>query len=158
MKNLYKTLTTFTVIAGMIFSFNLAAYPPERGGPHGERHQGGEHRMMTVKRILMHLAALNLTDEQIASVKQIVKSGKQQSKPLKQQLKQQHKQLRQLARVNPFDEQAIRDTSAQIAAIQADLMILHLNKKQQVKAVLTDDQRAKLEKMKEQRHAMKERI
>jgi len=157
MKKLNQSFTAFVAIIAIIFSYNLTAKPMGHKGPHGAQ-KTGQHRMMTVKRVLMRLAPLNLSDEQIESVKQIVQTGKEQSKPLKQQLKQHHKQLRTLSRADSIDEQAIRETSQQIGRIKADLMILHLSKKQQIRALLTDQQRAQLETVKEQRKAMKKHL
>ena len=90
MRNFYQSLTAFTAIFAILFSFNLAANPSGHKGHPGYAEKGGKHRMMTAKKILMHLAPLNLNDQQVESIKQLVKKGQQQSKPLKKQLKQQH--------------------------------------------------------------------
>jgi len=152
-----NSVTVFAAIMTVFLSLNLAANPS--GKPDHSKHSyaGGKHPKMTVKRILRHLEPLDLSKEQVESVKQIVKSGKEQAKTLRKKLKAQHKQLKMLGKSDVIDEQAIRDTSQQIARIKSDLMILHMNKKQQVRALLNEQQKVKLEEMKQQRRTMKQK-
>ncbi|MDQ7050130.1 MAG: hypothetical protein Q9M92_11600 [Enterobacterales bacterium] len=157
MKFSTRSVTLFAAMMTVFLSLNLAANPSGKQGHSKHSYAGGKHSKMTVKRILKHLEPLNLSKEQVKSVKQIVKSGKELSKPLRKSLKQQHKNLKMLGKSDAIDEQAIRDTSQQIAAIKADLMILHMNKKQQIRALLNEQQQAQLLEMKQQRRAMKQK-
>ncbi len=155
MKSIIKKITAGLGLFAIIFSVNLLANP-SASGHHSKGYHGDRQGMMTAKRILKYLAPLELDDSQKESIKQIIESGKEQSKPIRSVLKAQHKQLKVLSKEDNFDEQSIRETSQAIARLKADLMILRLSKKQEIRALLTDEQLSKLNEMKEKRRSMHE--
>ncbi len=137
------------VIAG--FTYHATANPHHKGAhgfSHGEDQLG---RGMNIKRVMRHLAALDLTDEQRVEIKSLVKAGIEDSKPQRDSLKAMHQQMKKLMHADTVDEAAIKSLAAEMANIKSDLMILHINKRQQVAALLNDEQQAKLKKMKHQR-------
>ncbi|MCW9018424.1 MAG: hypothetical protein OQJ89_15735, partial [Kangiellaceae bacterium] len=63
------------------------------------------------------------------------------------------KQMRQLMNAEQIDEGAIKALSLQIAELKADQLIQRAQLKQEVMKLLTDEQKSKLEAIKEKRIA-----
>ena len=55
----------------------------------------------------------------------------------------------QLAKAETIDEGAIKTLSAEIAATKADMMIANLQTRESVREILTDEQRAKADEMRQ---------
>jgi protein CpxP len=152
-------MKNFNLLSGLLIALIFAGYTldvdanPHHKGPHDSSH-GMEHGMehgMTVKRVMRHLGVLDLTDEQRGEIKSLVKAGIEQSKPQRDALHVMHGKMKKLMHADVADEAAIKSLAAEMANIKSDLMILHINKRQQVAVLLNDEQRAELKKIKHQR-------
>jgi len=86
---------------------------------------------------------LGLSEQQKTQIKEIFKTSRSQNRQLFVDLKAEKRQLRTLI-FNGGDEAAIRAESAKVAALQADLAVARGRCAQQVRALLTSDQIAKL--------------
>ena len=95
---------------------------------------------------MRHLSKVDLTDEQRVDIKALVKQEVEANKPKFKQIKALHKQIKTLRQTDSLDEQAVRDTASKIAELRSDLMISKHRTHQAIKALLTNDQREKLEK------------
>lgn len=113
-----------------------------------ERHGAGPHRM----RMHEHLTrALDLTEEQKAAAKQIHEETMTRAEPLMEQRERQWEELHALldtANPNPTE---VGNRMIAAHALRAQLKALHEDGMNRFKALLTEEQRSKLEEMHERR-------
>jgi Spy/CpxP family protein refolding chaperone len=143
------------LIAGLALCSALAlgsvpAMAAPQAGPHaGWSHHGGKHGMKMLEQ-------LNLTAEQKASVKQIMKSHFEQNKGQWQQLRQQR---RAFEAMKPTDSD-YQSAAASLADAEGKAAIARVQQMANVRAdiykVLTPEQQTKLESLKAERMAKHE--
>lgn len=151
-----KIISTSSFLIALLIlgsSVKVTAGPYHKEG-HNHSHEH-EHeqvgRGVNVVRVMRHLSKLDLTDQQQSDIKSLIKSGIEESKTQRESLNEMHGQMKKLMDTDAIDEAAIKALSAEMANIKSDLAILRLNKKQQVAALLNDEQRAKLKEMRHKR-------
>jgi protein CpxP len=93
---------------------------------------------------------LDLTDDQKAQLKKIAEARKSDFEAAGQKVRAAREGMRALVEGDSINESAIRAKSVEIAAAEADVMILNAKVRQESLQVLTSEQQAKL---KEQRTA-----
>ena len=93
---------------------------------------------------------LDLTDDQKAQLKKIADARRSDFEAAGQKVRAAREGMRALVEADAINESAIRAKSAEIAAAEADVMILNAKVRQESLQVLTSEQQAKL---KEQRTA-----
>ena len=93
---------------------------------------------------------LDLTDDQKAQLKKIADARRSDFEAAGQKVRAAREGMRALVEADSINESAIRAKSAEIAAAEADVMILNAKVRQESLQVLTSEQQAKL---KEQRTA-----
>jgi len=96
---------------------------------------------------------LNLTDAQKKSISDIFAANRESTRPLMQQLRDQHRALNDASQKQPFDESTVRFQAQELSKIQSEMMVRRAAVMNQVSAVLTPDQRTKLQELKAQRQA-----
>jgi protein CpxP len=129
------------LVVGGIFTFAQRAMHRGGFGMHG-----GPGAMMALK-------ALDLTDDQKAKVKEIFEANKQTMQPIREQLKANHEKL--AAMKGSFDEAQVSAVAKEQGDLTAQMVVARQRIKSQIFAVLTDEQKAKAEQMRE---SMKERF
>ena len=158
-------MNKLTTVAGIVLSVLVASHSlPSVAGPHhksGSRysHDGENSRnvhKLNMKRMMHHFSQLDLSEEQSADIKRLIKEGFQQSKPKRDEIETLHQQVNTLKHSEVIDEQAIRATAVAIANLRSDIMLANLNKRKQVEALLTEEQLDKLRLMKEKRQKRRE--
>src|SRR5208337_3979901 len=92
---------------------------------------------------------LNLTDAQKNQIKTIMSEERPKMKPLFQQLNAGREQLNALIKSGPFDEAKVRSIAKGQADILANMIVARERMKSMMYAVLTPEQRAKAEKLRE---------
>jgi protein CpxP len=97
------------------------------------------------------LQQLQLSGDQQAQIKSIFTNGRETIQPLAQQLREKHAALRETTRSQPFDETQVRSQAQEIADLQAQLMVARAQMMNQVLALLTDEQKARLSELRAQR-------
>jgi periplasmic protein CpxP/Spy len=110
-----------------------------RGGRHhfgGGEGRGGFGRMFR---------NLDLTDAQKAQFKQIRESHRETMKSLHQQIRTEMQALHQANQGSTFDEASVSQKLAQVAPLRAKLMAEEFKIHQEMMAVLTPEQKTKLE-------------
>ncbi len=112
-------------------------------------HYGGWHKMQRA------LAHLDLTDEQQQAIEKIHQTGKAERKAKHEQMRTFKKQMHELLIAEQIDSGAIKALSLQIAEEKANNLIANAEKRQQVLALLTTEQKKRLEEIKAKRHAKK---
>jgi len=138
------TLTLLLVAAGAFAQAHhrrLAAYGPFMG-PGFEKHMLG-----------FFADYLDLTDAQQAQAKQILDKERPTVQPLIAQLAQTHQKMRALEEASSFDEAAVRTLAAQQAQTMTELIVQKARIKSELIAVLTPDQKTKLQKFMDRRQS-----
>ena len=125
--------------------------PPPGGGPMMRRGPGGPMGIGPGFR------ELDLTDDQKAQLKQIAESHRDEFKAAGEKSRAAHEGMRALIEADQIDENAIRAKSQEIAAAEAEVMILNAKVRQQSMQVLTAEQLTKLKELRANRPGPGER-
>lgn len=112
----------------------------KRFGHHGRRGGFG----------MMGFRNLDLTDAQKAQLKQIHENHRQSIAPLTQEIRAKRQEIRQASEGGAVDEALVAQKLKEIAPLEAKLMSERARIHQESLSVLTPDQKAKLEQMREQ--------
>ena len=93
---------------------------------------------------------LDLTDAQKTQMKQIRDNHSQSLRPLLEQVRAKRQEIRQASEGGTFDEALVTQKLNEIAPLEAKLMGERSKLHQEMLAVLTSDQKAKLEQQRAQ--------
>ena len=118
--------------------------PPPGGGP-GMRMGGGPMGLGPGMR------ELDLTDDQKQQLKTIAESHRDEFRAAGEKARAAHDGMQALVDADNLDENAIRAKSAEIAAAEAEVMILNAKVRKESMQVLTSEQQAKLKELNDQR-------
>jgi len=157
--NKLKNMMTGTVLTTLMLAFTgtaLAQDPvtdPAGATKKSRNHQRGNQAMPGVDRMMRGIMHLDLSDEQRASFKTIMKGLKAEERLLAKEMKSGHEQLKELIKAESFDEQAVASLAEQEGALAAERLIIASRAMSEVYGQLTDEQRAELEIMAEKRIA-----
>lgn len=94
---------------------------------------------------------LDLTDDQKAQLKSIAELHHDEFRASGDKARAAHEGMQALMEADAIDEAAIRAKSAEIAAAEADVMILNAKVRHESLQVLTSEQQAKLKEMRDAR-------
>ncbi len=96
-------------------------------------------------RFFQHIAQrLNLTDDQKAQIKTVLRSERDALKPLLGQLHSARENLRAAIRAGDANETTVRAASAKVAAVEADLAVERMKIYGKIAPILTDEQRQQI--------------
>lgn len=152
-----KNTLIVTTLLGLVASSNLLSHP------HTKFHEGAEHyknkkmkyRKLPGDRGLHRLqrafAQLDLTESQKEQLEAIKASNQEAIKNNRETIHSFKKQMKPLLDAETIDENEVRNISLSIAEVKAKQIILHAKMKQQAIALLDQEQKEKLEKMKAKR-------
>jgi Spy/CpxP family protein refolding chaperone len=101
-----------------------------------ERQGQNQHRM---------LAKLNLTDEQRAKVEEIHLKGQKGMIPLRNNIQEKNAQLRTLRMADDYDEDAVHALIEEIGKLKTAMMVMRTSHQQQIRELLTEEQRIKFD-------------
>jgi len=96
---------------------------------------------------------LQLSDGQKAAIDELFAANRGNARSLHQRFQEQRQLLRNAAQAQPFDEDAVRFQAQELANLQAEMLVQRIALMNQVSSVLTADQKAKLEELREERKA-----
>ena len=155
MKTLIKRLLVITTIAGGMTAGLVYAMPPRDDGEgcqHGGRTMGFGHPGMGPEARIDRMAeALDLTKEQRAKVRAIVDKARPQTRELRDQLSDKRKELHALMQQEAPKDRDIRKIADDQGKLIADLIVQRTKVKSEIRAVLTPEQREKLQQRFEHR-------
>jgi len=127
------------IIAGLLTSSRGEAQP----GPGFRRAFHGARMLET----------LQLTDEQKSTIDELFTANRENARSLHQRLREQRQLLRNTAQAQPFDEATVRFQAQELANLEAEMMVQRIAVMNQVSSVLTADQKARLQQLREERKA-----
>jgi protein CpxP len=119
--------------------------PHDVGSPAGKCEHHKHHHFG-----FRFLEKLNLTDRQKDQVHSIINEERPKIKPLVQNLKAGRDQLSTLRKSGPFDEAKVRAVAKGQADILTELIVEKERVKSKIYAVLTPEQRARAEQLREE--------
>ena len=94
---------------------------------------------------------LDLTDDQRAQMKSIAQSHRDEFKAAGEKSRAAHDGMQALLEADTIDEAAIRAKSTEVAAAEADVMILNAKVRLESLQILTPEQLAKLKELRSSR-------
>lgn len=136
---LSRSLLIIMMIAAMSMSTTAFA----QGSGHGKGHGKGQAQGMKKGDQTTHMKMMlpDLSDEQIAKIKTLRLEMMKQVTPLKAQLKEKMAHLNTLSIAEKPDMKAINTTIDEIGALKVQMMKIHAKFRQDMRALLTADQR-----------------
>jgi len=155
MKKLGLLLTVCSLATGLCLSPVMAqdfdSKPPMPAGKHKmQPDKKGERPDLT--------KALNLTPEQVEKSKQIREEGRKKMEPIVNNIKAEKKKLMELKQ-SGASEAEIAAQREKIKGLFEQAKVVHKENFEKFQQILTAEQKAKLKKMEEKRHAeMKKRF
>ena len=146
-------------VAAPVFVAAQQEQQPRRQGPgFGGPPPGGGPGMMGPRRgpggpfgFGPGFRELDLTEDQRAQLKQIAESHRDEFRAAGEKARAAHDGMQALMEADQIDENAIRAKSQEIAAAEAEVMILNAKVRQQSMQVLTSEQQAKLKELRANR-------
>ena len=113
-----------------------------RGGPMGPGWPGGPMGMLP-----MFGQRLGLTDAQKDQIKSIAESHKEEWKTIADRARTAHEALEDAVTADAIDEGLIRQRSAEVGAVEADMAVARAHTFAEFAQILTADQKAQLKTM-----------
>ncbi|WKT61782.1 Spy/CpxP family protein refolding chaperone [Microbulbifer thermotolerans] len=139
-------MKNWKAIAGSVILAGALAAPAATlafGGGQGPHHHKGHY--------MEHIAEeLNLTEGQKAQLKANREAAREAHKAQRKQKRELHKKLRE-AIASGADQATLDSLGAELGRLQVAEMQQRHKQRQQFEAILTDEQKAKLEKLKVER-------
>jgi len=108
---------------------------------------GGRQRGQRGGRLRARAKELDLTDEQKAEIREIVKSHAEEIKAAKEAVEAKRQALRDLVRADKVDESAIRKAADELGTAIGNGAVLRAKVRAEIREVLTEEQRAKADEM-----------
>jgi protein CpxP len=133
----------------------ILVIPPVVQAGFGGKHRGMGRGMMGMETLL----ELNLTDQQRAELKEIIAASRSEQEKYRERMREARKNMREVLRAEQFDETALREAFRKSSSVREDLFVLRMKMRDDMRKVLTDEQRAMLEeKRKQRREEIKARV
>jgi len=139
MKPTRKGILGIAIAAGLVMA---AAAVPALAQGWGQGYGHGEHHGRMMERVMERLG---LTEEQRAQAEALMTERHDAMKASIDQMRTAREALADAVHAAEFDETAIRDAAAAVAALEADLAVERGLANQEFRKILTPDQQAKLD-------------
>lgn len=154
-----QQLFSFVLIGSMLaLSVNVFAQPNSHH--RGEGRGGGmfKHKMHGAGGGIERFAEeLGLSDEQLKKLKTIKFDAKKKAVVKRSEVKLAHIELREFMQADNPDKGAIKKQVEKIGRLKTDMMLAKVDKKFAVKNILTDEQQAKMKKLRKERFSKSNR-
>jgi Spy/CpxP family protein refolding chaperone len=136
MKGVFRIVPLLLLVLALVPATALA-----QPGPRGPRHGGGEPGQH-LERVL---GTLNLSTDQQAAIDKIFSAHRDAAEGDHHSMMTARMALMDQIHAEAFDEQAIRQAAAAVAALEADQAVATAKTLSEVRAVLTAEQRTRLQ-------------
>ena len=144
-------LKTISAVLAIILCATVAFSQSVVKASHGTRGFGGHG--FGVEMFGLNADYLDLSDAQMAQMKDILTKEKPTIQPLMQQLRQGHQQMQQLEQAGAFDEAKVRTVATQQSQVMTELIVQKERIKSELMTVLTQSQKDQLAKLQARRQA-----
>lgn len=157
MKRTYKLLSiiiaslmALTLIATITFAQTAG---DKQAGPQFQARnfrQRGAARFRRQRVARLIFKRLNLTDEQKAQAKQVRQSHRESLMALRKEMRTRRLEIRKSLQGGAFDEALVREKLTEIAGLRAKVMAERFQMRQQMLALLTPEQKATLNQLRQE--------
>ncbi|HBR56133.1 MAG TPA: hypothetical protein DEA22_01460 [Blastocatellia bacterium] len=149
MKKITFAILAITLLGiGAILAFAQGAADKPEFGRFGKFNRGGSHKMGRGG-FGMFFKGLNLTDEQKASLKQMMDEGRAKMEPIHAALRENREKMQAATANGAFDEVQVTALANEQAGLMAKMIVERERAKASAFAILTDEQKAKAAEMKQ---------
>ncbi|QIA06731.1 Spy/CpxP family protein refolding chaperone [Draconibacterium halophilum] len=140
-------ILSLALIVVFAFSITTMAQQPER------KRRSPEQREMTAKRFDRERANFKdfFTEEQQEKMKELRLKSTKAIQPLRNELNELRAKQRTLTTAEKADMKAIEDNIEKMAAIQVDIQKIRAKQHQEIRSMLSEEQRIKFDEMKSRR-------
>jgi Spy/CpxP family protein refolding chaperone len=139
--------SVLVLVVGLSVAGVSGARPPFGG----HRPDGGHHRDHGPERFIEeHAAELGLDDETRQAIDQIVDESRERARGLHAELQDLHREMRDLLSQDAPDESAVMQQAEAIGEAETELHKHRLGALIRIRALLTDEQRAELTRIREE--------
>ena len=132
-------------VAALAAGLAVAQAPSGEGRQKGVRAHRGQGRVMQ---------ELGLTDAQRAQAKEIFQASRKEAQPIRQQLREARQRLAADLKAGAAEGVISQDANA-IGNLTAQLTLIHAKSRQQFQSILTAEQKAKIDEMRQNRRGMR---
>lgn len=153
MNKLAKSITQTILVTLLMTAVGsaMAQEPVKEYGKKRMQQQRGHQAVPGVERMMRAIRHLDLSETQKFDIKAIMQGVKAENRQIAMEIRTGHEQLNELIKADVFDESAVATLAEQEGALAAERLIITSRAMSQVYALLSDEQRAELEVMAEQR-------
>ena len=150
MRKEIKIKTIVIAIIAMLISGTALQFNAYAAGPYGIGRMAGRQYCNNCDRYFVKWAqALNLTDSQNSQIQAIIQTERQNNALLYQQIETNRQQIQQLMQSGAPDEAAVKNILAGENDARAELIVSHARMWSQIQALLTPDQQALAQKLRQ---------
>ncbi len=142
------------VLVLLLTGFTVEAQAQRRGNTDGPKKEWAEGRRGGGPEMRLP----NLTDEQKEQIKAIVLNGRKETLPLRNAMREKRAELQTLRTSENYDERAVNSTISEIAELQESMMLMREQHRQEIREVLTEEQRIIFDSRSGKRSAFKARF
>ncbi|MBD3868778.1 MAG: Spy/CpxP family protein refolding chaperone [Acidobacteria bacterium] len=148
MRTPMKSVPMILAVAALLVLTSITVVAAQGPGPGGERAgkrggQGDELRKA--------LGRLDLSEDQKSSIKALFESNKESMQADRETLRTAREALRLQMQSETFNEGAIRNLAGQVGAAEVEMAVARASLHNQIRELLTDEQRGQLKEMQAQR-------
>lgn len=148
-KSIFRAVLLMIVITGAVVVANGQHH---RGFQRGDDSSGKEFRKMEKDG---HRGLPDMTEEQKEKVKELKTSFLKEISPVENELKEKEARLNTLSAAEKVDKKAIEKTVKEIGELKTKMMLAREFHKQDVRAILTEEQRVVFDRMGNHKRGMR---
>lgn len=152
MKSLAVTMAALACLAS---ASNISArqdHEMDDPGHYAPRFERGPEGGMWHQRRMMHdLRELDLSEQQRQQLQALMQTRHDDRKAKRRARLESRKALREAATADPYDPARVRALAEEQGRMMADMLVRRVDTQRQIRALLTPEQRAKLDDMRAQR-------
>ena len=156
MKKFAKSILVVTLLVSSVGLVTMASAKPDSDGPgcgRSSHHAGqGQHDRGKGRYLERLTRRLDMSDEQRAGIEAVLDNSREQMAKLRDEMRANRAQLRDLTGQSGFDEDAVRGVADKQGDLKAEMIVLRARQRSEMKALLSDEQRAQLDEMRKGKH------
>jgi Spy/CpxP family protein refolding chaperone len=142
-----RRITLIALAAAAALAITPVMLVAQRGDGHGPHHGRGH----MIERLFERL---DLTDEQQEAIHNTLMEHREQTRQWQEEKIAKRRALGQAIHADFFDESAVRQAAAEVAAVDSDLAVMKAQMFQEINKVLTAEQREHMKELIEDWHFM----
>lgn len=146
-----KSILKLSVLTALILGLSISTSAQQRSNDADRPRIDRQEQMKKMRanqqqhRPARMMMRLNLNEEQRKQIEEIRLSGQKEMLPLRNLLREKNARLRTLTTSDNYDENAVDQIVDEISEIRADMLSMRITHRQQIREILTEEQRIKFD-------------